>query len=74
MTALSYFTTALATALVVIAAVHVEGHRRGESKVFSVYKTSDLLQFGTISYDGVEVDTTRGWIDSSVQGFSYNGL
>jgi len=53
-------------ALLAVVAAQVQARSlRGGPKAFSVYRTSDLSSDGTISYDGVDVDTTVGWIDAS---------
>ena len=57
---------------------------QGGAKVFSVYRTSDWNDDGTVTYDGVNVDTTGGFIeqatghfvvpDTGVYRFTFNGL
>ena len=56
---------------------------QGGVKAFSVYRTSDWNDDGTITYDGVDVDTTGGFIeqatghfvapDSGVYRFTFTG-
>ena len=71
MTAVSHLTMGVLYALhVVVAAVQAQGyvsHGRTPSpygvKAFSVYRTSRWKDDSTVTYDGIEVDTTVGWIE-----------
>ena len=42
---------------------------QGGVKAFSVYRTSDWNDDGTITYDGVDVDTTGGFIEQATGHF-----
>ena len=63
-----HFTVALVTIIAVQVQAGYIRNMRGV-KAFSVYRTNDWNNDGTVKYEGVDVDTTVGWIDHTTGQF-----